>query len=91
MVIVAVVPIYLAAALLGTLTRDWDLPFLFIAPWMMVIVGLPLLGLTTLMTALRRSASGGLFFTGAVVGVYTVVRQIATGPLHLQCLCLQDR
>jgi len=38
-----------------------------IAPWMMVIVGVPMLGLTTLMTALRRSAKGGLIYTAGVV------------------------
>jgi ABC-type transport system involved in multi-copper enzyme maturation permease subunit len=83
MIIVAVVPIYLAAALLGTLTRHWDFPFLFFAPWMMVIVGLPVLGLTTLMTALRRSASGGLIYTSGVVIVYAILRQIIIVPLHL--------
>jgi ABC-type transport system involved in multi-copper enzyme maturation permease subunit len=83
MAIVAVVPLYLAAALLGTLTRYWDFPYLFIAPWMMVIVGLPVLGLTTLMTALRRSASGGLIYTSGVVLVYAILRQIIIVPLHL--------
>src|SRR5712671_4423379 len=82
--IVAIVPAYLAAALLGTLTRNWNVPLLLVAPWMMVIVGLPMLGLTTLMTALRRSASGGLLYTAGVVSVYVIVRQIAIGPLHLQ-------
>lgn len=84
MLIVAIVPTYLAATILGTLTRYWDLRILLIAPWIMAIVALPLLGLTTLMTALRRSAKGGLIFTAAIVMVYVIVRQIATGPLHLQ-------
>src|SRR5713226_2407923 len=84
MVIVAVVPTYVAAAILGTLTGTWNSPLLLVAPWMMVIVGLPMLGLTTLMTALRRSASGGLLYTAGVVSVYVIVRQIAIGPLHLQ-------
>ena len=88
MVIVAVVPIYLAMALLGTLTRQWDLSEpatsgILIAPWLMVIVGLPVLGLTTLMTALRRSASGGLIYTSAVVIVYVILRQIIIVSLHL--------
>jgi ABC-type transport system involved in multi-copper enzyme maturation permease subunit len=83
MVLVAVVPIYLAAALLGALTKHWDFPFLFSAPWMMVIVGLPVLGLTTLMTALRRSASGGLIYASGVVIVYAILRQIIIVPLHL--------
>lgn len=83
MVLVAVVPTYLAALILGTLTRDWNLSLLMIAPWMMVIVGLPMLGLTTLMTALRRSASGGLVSTTAVVSVYMIVRQLVTVPMHL--------
>jgi hypothetical protein len=59
------------------------MPLLLIAPWMMVIVGLPLLGLTTLMTALRRSAKGGLISTAAVVSVYVILRQIVTVPMHL--------
>jgi ABC-type transport system involved in multi-copper enzyme maturation permease subunit len=88
MLIVAIVPIYLAVALLGTLTRGWNMPGpyirgLLIAPWLMVIVGLPLLGLTTLMTAWRRSAKGGLVHTAAVVTVYMIVRQIIIVPLHL--------
>jgi ABC-type transport system involved in multi-copper enzyme maturation permease subunit len=83
MVIVAIVPTYLAAVLLGTLTRHWDLPFLLMAPWVMLIVGVPMLGLTTLMTALRRSGKGGLIFTAAVVSVYVIVRQLVTVPLHL--------
>jgi ABC-type transport system involved in multi-copper enzyme maturation permease subunit len=83
MLIVAIVPIYFAAALLGTLTRYWKMPLLLVAPWMMVIVGLPLLGLTMLMTALRRSAKGGLISTAAVVSVYLILRQIVTVPMHL--------
>jgi ABC-type transport system involved in multi-copper enzyme maturation permease subunit len=82
--VVAVVPTYLAATLLGTLTGNWHQPLLLGAPWLIVIVGLPMLGLTTLMTALRRSASGGLLYTGAVVAVYVILRQIANGLLHLQ-------
>jgi len=83
MVIVAVVPTYLAAAILGTLTRTWNFSLLMIAPWIMVIVGLPMLGLTTLMTALRRSAKGGLIYTAGIVSVYLIVRQLITVPLHL--------
>jgi ABC-type transport system involved in multi-copper enzyme maturation permease subunit len=88
MIIVAVVPIYLTAALLGTLMRAGNMPglyisWLLIAPWLIVIVGLPLLGLTTLMTALRRSASGGLIYTSGVVIAYAILRQIIIVPLHL--------
>jgi len=83
MLIVAMVPVYLSAVLLGTLTRYWNLPSLLMAPWLMVIVGVPMLGLTTLMTVLRRSGKGGLIFTAAVVTVYLIVRQLVTVPLHL--------
>jgi ABC-type transport system involved in multi-copper enzyme maturation permease subunit len=83
MVTIAVVPTYLAAAVLGTLTRNWNLALLLVAPWVMIIVGLPILGLTTLMTAVGRSAKGGLIYTAAVVGVYVILRQIVTVPLHL--------
>jgi ABC-type transport system involved in multi-copper enzyme maturation permease subunit len=83
MVMVATVPTYLAAAILGTLTRNWNMPLLLIAPWIIVIVGLPMLGLTTLMAALRRSAKGGLIYTAAVASVYVIVRQIVTVPMHL--------
>jgi ABC-type transport system involved in multi-copper enzyme maturation permease subunit len=83
MVIIAVVPTYLAAAVLGTLTRNWNMPLLLIAPWIMLIVGVPMLGLTTLMTALRRSAKGGLIYTAAVGSAYLILRQIITVPLHL--------
>jgi ABC-type transport system involved in multi-copper enzyme maturation permease subunit len=83
MLIVAIVPIYLSAALLGTLTRNWEMPLLLIAPWIMVIVGLPVLGLTIMMTALRRSAKGGLIYTAAIVSVYLIVRQLVTVSMHL--------
>ena len=83
MAVVAVAPTYLAAAILGKLTGIWYFPLLLMAPWMTVIVGLPILGLTMLMTALRRSASGGLIYTAAVISVYVAVRQIITVPLHL--------
>jgi ABC-type transport system involved in multi-copper enzyme maturation permease subunit len=83
MVIVAVVPTYLAAVILGTLTRNWNMPLLLVAPWVMLIVGVPMLGLTTLMTALRRSASGGLIFTAGLVSAYVFVRRIVTVSLHL--------
>lgn len=83
MVIIAVVPAYLAAAILGTLTRNWNMPLLLIAPWIMLIVGVPMLGLTTLMTAVRRSAKGGLIYTAAVGSAYLILRQIVTVPLHL--------
>jgi ABC-type transport system involved in multi-copper enzyme maturation permease subunit len=82
MLIVAVVPIYLAAALLGTLTRHWDMPLLLIAPWITVIVGLPVLGLTILMTALRRSAKGGLIYAAGIVSVYLTVRELITVSMH---------
>lgn len=34
------------------------------------------------MTALRRSASGGLIYTSGLVIVYLILRQIVTVPLH---------
>jgi ABC-type transport system involved in multi-copper enzyme maturation permease subunit len=83
MAIVAVVPTYLAAVILGMLTRNWNMPLLLVAPWVMVSVGVPMLGLTTLMTTLRRSASGGLIFTAGLVSAYVFVRQIVTVTLHL--------
>jgi hypothetical protein len=84
MLVVAIVPTYLAAAILGTLTGNWNMPLLLIAPWVMVIVAVPVLGLTTLMTAWRRSGKGGLVFTAAIVAVYMIVRQMVIVPLHLQ-------
>jgi len=83
MLIVALAPIYLAAAILGALTRNWEMPLLLLAPWMIFIVGVPILGLTTLMTALRRSGKGGLLGTAGVITVYMIVRQIVLVPLHL--------
>ena len=80
---VAAVPTYAAAALLGALTGFWNQPLLLLAPWLMALVGLPILGLAVLMTAFRRSASGGLIFTSGVVVAYVTLRQIATGPLHI--------
>lgn len=82
-IIVAVVPPYLAAALTGMLTGNWNQWVLLLAPWLIALVGLPILGLAILMTALRRSSSGGLIFTSGIVVVYVMLRQIANGPLHL--------
>jgi hypothetical protein len=45
-----------------------------------------MLGLTTAMAAVRRSAKGGLVFSSGIVVVYMVLRQIAVGPLHLNLL-----
>jgi hypothetical protein len=59
------------------------MPVLVVAPWIIFLVGLPMLGLTTLMTALRRSGKGGLLYTAGVVSMYVVARQIVTVPLHL--------
>jgi hypothetical protein len=59
------------------------LPLLLIAPWMMVIVGVPMLGLTTLLTALRRSAKGGLIYTAGIVSAYLIVRQLVTVSMHV--------
>jgi hypothetical protein len=56
---------------------------LLTAPWLLALVGLPMLGLTTAMTAVRRSDKGGLVFSSGIVLVYVVLRQIAVGPLHM--------
>lgn len=82
-ILITTVPTYLAAALLGILTGNWNDPVLLKAPWLLALVGLPMLGLTTAMTAVRRSAKGGLVFSSGIVVVYLVLRQIAVGPLHL--------
>lgn len=83
MLLAILIPIYLAAAILGTLTKHWQMPLLLLAPWIIFIIGLPILGLTTFMTALRRSGKGGLVYTAGAVTVYMIVRQIVTVPLHL--------
>lgn len=83
MIAVAIIPTYVAAALLGALTGYWDQPLLLVAPWLFTVVALPILGLATLMTAVRRSASGGLVLTGGIFVAYVFLRQIATGPMHL--------
>lgn len=82
-ILITTIPTYLAAVLLGLLTRNWNEPMLLTAPWLLALVGLPMLGLTTAMTAVRRSAKGGLVFSSGIVVVYVMLRQIAVGPLHL--------
>jgi ABC-type transport system involved in multi-copper enzyme maturation permease subunit len=82
-ILITTIPTYLAAALLGILTGNWNVPMLLTAPWLLALVGLPMLGLTTAMTAVRRSAKGGLVFSSGIVVVYVVLRRIAVGPLHL--------
>ncbi len=82
-ILITTIPTYLAAGLLGLLTGNWNEPMLLTAPWLLALVGLPMLGLTTAMTAVRRSAKGGLVFSSGIVVAYVVLRQIAVGPLHL--------
>lgn len=82
-VLITTIPTYLAAALLGALTGNWNEPMLLAAPWLMALVGLPILGLTTAATAIRRSSTGGLFLTGGIVAAYMLLRQTLVGPLHL--------
>ena len=83
LIMVTTIPTYLAAALLGTLTGNWNQWVLLTAPWLLVLAGLPMLGLTTAATAMRRSGKGGLIAASGIVVVYVVLRQIAVGPLHL--------
>src|SRR5260370_17245081 len=54
MVAVAVVPIYLAAVLLATLTKHWDFPFLFFAPGVILVLRLPVPQLPPPMPPLPR-------------------------------------
>lgn len=82
-ILIATIPTYLAMALLGILTGKWNASMLLTAPWLVALVGLPMLGLTTAATAVRRSATGGLFLSSGIVMTYVVLRQIAVGPLHL--------
>jgi ABC-type transport system involved in multi-copper enzyme maturation permease subunit len=82
-ILITTIPTYLAAMLLGILTGNWNERVLLTAPWLLALVGLPMLGLTTAMTAVRRSAKGGLVFSSGIVAAYLVLRQIAVGPLHL--------
>jgi ABC-type transport system involved in multi-copper enzyme maturation permease subunit len=82
-ILITTIPTYLAAALLGLLTGNWNEPVLLTSPWLLALVGLPMLGLTTAMTAVRRSAKGGLVFSSGIVAAYFILRQIAVGPLHL--------
>ena len=82
-ILVTTIPAYLTVALLSALTGNWHQWRLLTAPWLLTLVGLPFLGLTSAATALRRSATGGLFFSGGVVIVYLLLRQILVGPLHL--------
>ena len=82
-ILITTIPTYLAAVLLGILTGNWNERVLLTAPWLLALGGLPMLGLTTAMTAVRRSAKGGLVFSSGIVVVYMMLRQIAVGPLHL--------
>lgn len=81
--IVAFVPAYLAAALLGALTGNWNQWLLMLAPLLIALTGLPMLGLAAVMAAWRRSSLGGLILTSGIVVGYVILRQIAVGPMHL--------
>jgi ABC-type transport system involved in multi-copper enzyme maturation permease subunit len=82
-ILITTVPTYLAAMLLGVLTGNWNERVLLTAPWLLALVGMPMLGLTTALTAVRRSAKGGLVFSSGIVVAYVMLRQIAVGPLHV--------
>ena len=82
-ILIALIPTYLSAALLGALTGNWNEWVLLTVPWLTTLVALPILGLTIATTAVRRSAIGGLVFSSGIVVVYFVLRQIAVSPLHL--------
>ena len=82
-ILITTIPTYLAAALLSALTGNWHEWRLLTAPWLLTLCGLPMLGLTTAATGVRRSGKGGLIAASGIVVVYVVLRQIAVGPLHL--------
>lgn len=81
--LVAVVPVYVAVVVLSTLTGNWHQPILMLAPWLIGLLGLASLGLSVFMTSLRRSAGSGLIFTCGIIAAYAILRQVVTGPMHL--------
>ena len=66
----AAIPMLLAEVLLGYLSGYWSEWRLLAAVPMFALTALPILGLTILMTTLRRSAGSGQIFTVAIVIAY---------------------
>jgi len=83
MVLVAAPSLLTAVALTG-LTGYWKHWVLLAAPPVVLLVALPILGLTVLMTAIRRSAQGGLLFTAGIVLGYLVLVDRIQNYWHIQ-------
>lgn len=77
------IPLFLAGLSLGFLSGYWREWRLWAAVPMFVVTTLPILGLTILMTTLRRSASSGQIFTIGISLGYGWLRELLNGPLHL--------
>jgi len=78
----AAIPLLLVVLSLGFLSGYWSEWRLWAAVPLFVVATLPILGLTILMTTLRRSASSGQIFTIAISVVYGLLLEVLNGPLH---------
>ena len=77
----SVIPLFLVVSSLGFLSGYWSEWRLWAA--MPIFVFATLLGLTILLTSLRRSASSGLICTIGISVVYGLLLEVLSGPLHL--------
>src|SRR5262249_27055049 len=80
----AAIPLFLVVLALGFLSGYWRKWRLWAAVPVFVVSALPILGLTILMTALRRSASGGQIFTIGISVAYALLLEVLNGRLHLE-------
>jgi ABC-type transport system involved in multi-copper enzyme maturation permease subunit len=79
----AAIPLLLVVLSLGFLSGYWSEWRLWAGVPMFVVATLPILGLTILMTTLRRSASSGQIFTIGISLTYGLLLEVLNGPLHL--------
>lgn len=79
----AAIPLLLVVLSLGFLSGYWTEWRLWAAMPIFVFTTLPILGLTILMTSLRRSASSGQIFTIGISLTYGLLLEMLNGPLHL--------
>jgi ABC-type transport system involved in multi-copper enzyme maturation permease subunit len=71
--VIVFIPNCLAAAVVANRTGDWKQWSLLLGAPVFVFAALPILGLTMLMAALRRSAAGSLIFASGILAGYIFI------------------
>jgi ABC-type transport system involved in multi-copper enzyme maturation permease subunit len=74
--VVALIPALISAAIVLSLPGQGNYWILLLAPLLFVFAALPVLGITVLMAAVRRSANGALIFSAGIMLGYEFVVDI---------------